>query len=98
MKVIIDELTKPKASFAIECVEGSSAPNPRGTNTIPTRKRRPMPPDMRRRHPELAAEADLRRNEQGLSDQNPLSIDIKNFGGEDSAIPTVVPVKLHQEN
>ena len=86
MEVIIDELTKPKGPSAKEYVEGLSAPNPRRTNTIPTRKSRPMLPDMRRRHPELAAEADLRRNEQGLNDQNPLSIDIKDFRGEDSAI------------
>jgi hypothetical protein len=57
-----------------------------------------MLPDMRRRHPEKAAEADLRLKEKMLSDPNPLSIDIKSSRREDSPIPTVVPVQSHQEN
>jgi hypothetical protein len=92
MKVIIDELTKPKAPSAIECVEGSSAPSPQRTISVQNRRRRQMLPDMRRRHPEKAAEANLRLKEQMLSDPNPLSIDIKNSRGVDSTNPTVVPV------
>ena len=95
MKVIIDELTKLKAPSVIECVEGPSAPNLRCTNTIPTCKRRKMLPDMRRRHPEKAAGADLCYKEQMLNDPNPLSIDIKNSRVVDSANPTVVPVQSH---
>ena len=96
MKVIVDELTEPKAPSAIKCVEGPSAPNPRRTNTIATHKRRKMLPDIRRKHPKEAAGADLRYKEQMLSDSNPLSIDVKNPRRVDSANPTVVPVQSHQ--